>query len=190
MGSVVSSVSGADMPASSNRSSTAVTIGHRATRRAISLAFALQGFVIGSWALHVPFLVERLGITKSAMGLVIVMFGLGSVLAMALLAVVLPRTGSRLPAGLASALTSFFVLALAVMPDYATTLWIAPLLSAVVGVASVALNAQGVEIERRSGAKLMSSFHNFWSMGILIGSILGGLVADAVGPLPCTPGSW
>ena len=131
-----------------------------------------------------PFLIGRLGITKSAMGLVIVMFGLGSVAAMALLAVVLPRTGSRLPAFIASALTSFFVLALTLTPTYAATLLIAPVLSAVVGVASVALNAQVVECERRAGRTFMSSFHGFWSMGILIGSIVGGIVADGVGPLP------
>ena len=163
------------------------SLDYSSARRAISLAFTLQGFVIGSWALHVPFLIERLGITKSAMGLVIVMFGLGSVAAMALLAVVLPRTGSRLPAGIASALTSFFVLALALTPTYTATLVIAPVLSAVVGIASVALNAQGVECERQVGRTFMSSFHGFWSMGILIGSILGGFVADWIGP---TPHAW
>ena len=163
------------------------SLDYRSARRAISLAFTLQGFIIGSWALHVPFLIERLGITKSAMGLVIVMFGLGSVAAMALLAVVLPRTGSRLPAGVASALSSFFVLALALTPTYTATLLIAPILSAVVGVASVALNAQGVECERRAGRTFMSSFHGFWSMGILVGSILGGIIADWIGP---TPHAW
>ena len=109
----MTTVSVSSAPSSAPPPSQAIVPDHRGVRRAISLSFGLQGFIIGSWALHVPFLVERLGITKSAMGLVIVMFGIGSVIAMALLAVVLPRTGSRLPAGIASVLTSFFVLALA-----------------------------------------------------------------------------
>ena len=155
-----------------------------AARRAVAAVFLLQGFVIGSWALHVPFTIERLGITESDMGLMIVMFGLGSVIAMGLLGVVLPRTGSLPVARLSVAASSLFVIGLATTPTYAWTLVAAPVLSGIIGVASVAMNAQGVEVERRAGASLMSSFHGFWSMGILVGSLAGGFAADRFGPVP------
>ena len=158
--------------------------GAAAARRAVRAMFLLQGFVIGSWALHVPFTIERLDIDESDMGLVIVMFGLGSVIAMALVGALLPRTGSLPVARLSVAASSLFVIGLATTPTYGWTLAAAPLLSGIIGVASVAMNAQGVEVERRAGASLMSSFHGFWSMGILVGSLAGGLAADRLGPVP------
>lgn len=139
----------------------APAIDWRGARRAVSLIFFLHGLVLGSWALHIPFLIERLEITEAAMGLVIAMLGAGALVAMALLGTVLPRTGSRRPAQLSVLATSLFVPALALTPDYPTTLAAAAIVLAFAGVTSVVMNAQGVAVERRARRTLMSSFHAF-----------------------------
>jgi hypothetical protein len=48
------------------------------------------------------------------------------------------------------------------------------------GVADVAMNAQGVEVEARYGRSIMSGLHGMWSLGGLLGSGVGAIAA-AVG---------
>ncbi len=47
------------------------------------------------------------------------------------------------------------------------------------GVQDVSMNAHGVAVEKRYGRTIMSSFHAFFSVGAMVGAIMGGLVAQA-----------
>jgi MFS family permease len=47
------------------------------------------------------------------------------------------------------------------------------------GVQDVSMNAHGVAVEKRYGRTIMSSFHAFFSVGAMVGAIIGGLVAEA-----------
>ncbi|MGO4760124.1 MFS transporter, partial [Streptomyces sp. 2MCAF27] len=47
------------------------------------------------------------------------------------------------------------------------------------GMADVAMNALGVEIESRLGRSIMSGLHGMWSVGALLGSAAGTLAAHA-----------
>jgi MFS family permease len=49
----------------------------------------------------------------------------------------------------------------------------------------VSMNTHGVTLEEKSGRRFMSRFHAFWSVGGLVGSIVGGLFAQAeIGVFP------
>src|SRR5207245_11684788 len=53
------------------------------------------------------------------------------------------------------------------------------------GAMDVAMNAQGVAVERRYGRPILNSFHACWSLGGLIGALAGGIVAShSIAPLP------
>src|SRR5579875_1749744 len=53
------------------------------------------------------------------------------------------------------------------------------------GSVNVAMNTQGVAVERRYGHSIFSSFHACYSIGGLTGSLVGGLVAARdIAPLP------
>src|SRR5262249_45736519 len=50
---------------------------------------------------------------------------------------------------------------------------------AAAGLADVAMNAQGVLVEKALGRSVMSSLHGFWSVGVLAGSIVSALASHA-----------
>jgi len=48
---------------------------------------------------------------------------------------------------------------------------------ATAGVADMAMNAHGVLVEKTLGRSVMSSFHGFWSVGVLVGSAVSALAS-------------
>ena len=50
---------------------------------------------------------------------------------------------------------------------------------AAAGLADMAMNAEGVLVEKLYGRSVMSSFHGFWSVGVLAGSALSALASHA-----------
>ena len=155
----------------------------RAARAAVSAVFFQQGLLVGGWALHIPLVMSRLGIAESVMGLVIVVFGTGSIAAMWASGPFIDRHGSdRLTAGAAIA-AAFFLLALSLAPGLAATMLVAGLVGALIGVTDLAMNANGVVVERRYGRAIMSAFHGFWSLGALVGALASGPIVAWIGGL-------
>src|SRR6478672_6579820 len=50
---------------------------------------------------------------------------------------------------------------------------------AVAGLADMAMNAEGVLVEKLFGRSVMSSLHGFWSTGVLVGSAVSALASHA-----------
>lgn len=150
-------------------------------RAAVSSVFFQQGLIVGGWALHIPIVLDRLAITESTMGLIIVAFGTGAIIAMLSLGPIIERTGSRAATRLTAIVTSFFLPLISITPDVATTAIVAFALGAAIGTVDVSMNAQAVEVERRRRRPIMSSFHAYWSMGTLVGASLSGAIIATVG---------
>ena len=64
-------------------------------RWAVAAIFLANGFLIGSWAPHIPVFLTRLGISKFTLGLLILLFGVGAVAAMSWCGHLISRHGSR-----------------------------------------------------------------------------------------------
>ena len=158
---------------------------HRArlsrARWAVGAVFFQQGFLVGGWALQIPVLLDRLGITESVMGLLIVAFGLGSITAMLAMGPVIDRTGSRTATRWSALATAPLLVLVNVTPDVWTTAILLALGGACIGVVDVAMNANAVEVERRYGRAIMSSFHAYWSLGTLFGALLSGPIIAWLG---------
>jgi MFS family permease len=60
-----------------------------ARRIAVALLFLANGLYIGAWSPKVPEIAERLGLTPLYVGLMLVLFGLGSI-------IIMPIAGSRI----------------------------------------------------------------------------------------------
>lgn len=150
-------------------------------RRAIAALFLMNGFVMGSWAPKIPVFAGRLGLDESALGLMILVVGIGSLVAMPLTGAVIARAGSRaavlpLATGVAVALllvTAAPSVALAAMAVFFT--------GAVAGGMDVAMNANAVSVEKGMGRAIMSSCHGFWSLGALAGAAGGGYLIAVLG---------
>lgn len=146
----------------------------RRARLAVSTIFLVNGAVLASWLPHIPAVKARLGLSDGTLGILLLAMAAGAITALPLSGWLVGRYGSR-------ALTSACALALCLalpLPLLAPTLALAALALVLLGASNalldVAMNAQAVEVERRQGRAIMSSFHALFSAGGLLGATLAG----------------
>ena len=151
------------------------------SRRAVAATFFQNGLLTGGWALHIPLIMNRLAITESTMGLIIVVFGVGSLAAMLALGPWIDRHGSRAVCGWGAVASSFFLAALALTGSVWTTAFVAFFVGLLIGGVDLAMNANGVVVERRMGRAVMSSFHGWWSVGAGVGALASGPIIGWLG---------
>lgn len=150
-------------------------------RAAVSALFFVNGYVVGNWAPRIPSFKADLGIDEAVLGLMILAFGIGSLLTMPLVGVGIARLGSRrLAAGLGVALAPMLLL-LTLAPGAWTAAAVLVVLGGLIGGMDVAMNANAVSVERRMGRAIMSSCHAWWSLGGLAGAATGGALIARLG---------
>ncbi|HTO33031.1 MAG TPA: MFS transporter, partial [Pararhizobium sp.] len=154
------------------------------TRLAVSLMFLMNGFVTGSWAPKIPEFKEKLGIGESVLGLLILCFGIGSLVLMPIAGGFIAKLGSQKVVKVTAVALSPLLLLLTLVPN----VWVATvamfILGGFVGAMDVAMNANAVEVEKSMRRAIMSSCHAYWSLGGLLGSAAGGLLMANFGVLP------
>lgn len=146
----------------------------RRGRWAVAALFLVNGFLMGSWAPQIPFLLPRLSITETTLGLLILVFGLGALSAMPWAGRLIGHHGSRKLVIWFAPVAALSLAAVVLAPSVATVAVALFLFGASGGAMDVSMNANAVEVERRLHAAVMSSSHGFWSLGGFIGGALGG----------------
>lgn len=146
-------------------------------RYAVAAVFAVHGAVTGSFATRVPWIQDHASVSAGQLGLALAFPALGASVAMPLAGSISHRFGARNALrGLISLWTLSLVLP-SVSPNLVALCLALFVYGATAGMADVAMNALGVEIENRLGRSIMSSLHGMWSVGTLIGSAAGTLAA-------------
>ncbi len=153
------------------------------TRVAVALAFVANGLVIGAWAPQIPALADRLELSESRLGLLILVFGLGALAAMPWCGGLIARYGSRRPLVAFAALMPLSLPAVVLAPDFTVAAFAMFGFGALIGGMDVAMNANAVAVERHLDRAIMSSSHGFWSLGGFAGAAAGGFVLQASGAL-------
>lgn len=152
-------------------------------RWAVAALFAVNGFIIGSWAPQIPLFLARLGITEFTLGLLILGFGLGALIAMPAAGYVIGRQGSRVTLTWFAFAAAFGLIVVVAAPSVWTAALAMVLFGGLVGGMDVSMNANAVAVERALGRAIMSSSHGFWSLGGFAGGAAGGLVIERFGAL-------
>lgn len=135
--------------------------------------FLIAGSAMAAWAPLVPLAKARVGVDESALGLLLLCLGLGSITAMPLVGMLASRFGCRAVI-VTSALVLAIVLPMLALVDTVPGLAIAlALFGASVGAVDVAINIQGVMVEKDSERNMMSGFHGLFSVGGIVGA--GGM---------------
>lgn len=133
-------------------------------------AFLITGLAMSAWAPMIPFVKARLAIGESTLGLLILCFGLGSLLAMPVTGWLVNRYGCRRVITTALLLMCASLVCLAIspgIPGMAVNLF---LFGMMLGGTDVAMNMQAVVVEKASGRAMMSGFHGFYSLGGIFGA--------------------
>src|SRR5690348_7560181 len=142
----------------------------RRARRATAAVFAVHGSITGSFAARVPWIASHVGVDVGHLGLALLMPGVGALLAMPFSGRLAHRFAFR-PLVAATIACFCATLVLPALPTSLGPLCAVLLVSgAAAGIADMAMNAEGVLVEKELGRSVMSSFHGFWSVGVLAGS--------------------
>jgi MFS family permease len=151
----------------------------RAARRAIAVTFLLNGILMGSWAVRIPAVRERLDLSDGELGLALACIAIGSIVTMPLAGALTARFGSRATTALAAIFASIGTGTIALAPSLPALATLAFAMGAAHGSLDVSMNAHGVAIERRYGRPILGGFHAAFSAGGLLGAAVGGLAAGA-----------
>lgn len=152
---------------------------------AVASAFLIHSAVTGTWAPRLPAIKEALELSDGELGTALVGLAAGLLAGTRFAGAPVDRFGSRR-------------LMLAGFPLMAATLLLPGLAGGLVtlflalfvlglgsGALDVAMNAQGIEVERRLGRPILAGLHGLWSVGLGAGAA-GAALAAAVDAQPLT----
>ena len=148
------------------------------SRFAVSLIFAINGMVFGTWASRIPAIVDFHDLSPGSLGLLIFLAGLSAVIAFSIFGRAADRYGA---AFITKRATLLLIPLTLIFIAYANSIWM--LVFAVIFFGAIhggddgAMNAWAAEVEREYTRPVMSSFHAMWSLGAGIGAGLGSLLA-------------
>ncbi|OSQ37877.1 MFS transporter [Thalassospira mesophila] len=132
--------------------------------------FFLHGAGFASWVPHIPLVQEQLGLNHEDLGLALLAAAIGVVAAMPLAARCSDLFGSNIVVKFSGLL--FFPalvvpLFMASLPTLAIALFVMGFCAAMM---DIAMNANGVSLERVRGKSILSGLHGFWSLGGFCGA--------------------
>jgi predicted MFS family arabinose efflux permease len=152
---------------------------------AVYVAFIGAGFAFASWASRIPQVRDRLDLTPAALGLVLLSIAVGSLISLPAAGVIVTRLGACRTVG-ASAL----ILATALAEVAVGYRW--GVLPVVVGLFvlgfgqslwDVSMNVEGAAVEQRLGRAVMPRFHAGFSIGTVLGALIGAGMVTAHVPV-------
>ncbi|MEM6283435.1 MAG: MFS transporter [Chloroflexota bacterium] len=157
----------------------------RVNRLAVMVAFFIDGAVLANWAIRIPDVSEKLGLSEGPLGLALLGLSVGVVVALPMAGGLISRFSSRTVTLIAGCIMCLLLPLLALAPNF-ISLWVTLFVfGASNSITDIAMNAQAVEVERLNGKPIMSSFHAFFSVGVTAGGGMGWLARYMeVGLLP------
>ncbi|MFF1724436.1 MFS transporter, partial [Streptomyces sviceus] len=151
-------------------------------RIALTVFFALDGFVFAGWVVRIPAIKEQTGASASALGLALLGVSAGAVITMMLTGRLCRRYGTHRVTVVCAVLLSLSV-ALPPLTHSAPALGAVLLVfGAAYGSINVAFNSAAVDLVGALRRPIMPSFHAAFSLGGMLGAGLGGLVAGGLSP--------
>ena len=141
--------------------------------------FFVESAVLGNWIPRIPEVKAALGLSDSGLGLCLLAMPLGSLSGLLFAGRAIERLGLRDACRLMLPLWAL-LFTLPAFAGSAPTLALALLIGGLsVALIEVAMNTEADVIEASSGRRIMSRCHGFWSLGSMVGAIVGSLFAHA-----------
>ena len=132
--------------------------------------FFVGGFGCASWAPMVPMLKARLALTEDVLGMLLLCVGIGSLLTMPLSGAAAGKWGCRRVLVTTGIFYGMVLVLLSMVQSVYMLVPLVLLLGALMGTVDVVVNVLAVIVEKKSGKRLMSGMHAFWSIGGFAGA--------------------
>ena len=147
-------------------------------RIAVSLFYFCQGLTFSSWASRIPVIKENLALTEAQLGTILLTLPAGQLATMALCGKLVAKYGSSKILRLVAVT---YAILLCLIPFAQNAIQLGAVLL-VFGIASnmsnIAVNTQGIAVEKIYQKSIMSSFHGSWSIAGFTGALIGLLTMN------------
>jgi MFS family permease len=154
----------------------------RRLRVALTVFFAIDGFLFAGWVVRIPAIKAQVGASAGQLGLALLGVSAGAVATMVITGRLCRRFGSERVTVLTGVLLALSI-ALPPRTHSALALGLVLLLFGVsYGGMNVAMNSVAVDLIAALRRPVMSSFHAAYSLGGLLGAGIGGLLAPHLSP--------
>ncbi len=151
-------------------------------RSALTVFFALDGFLFAGWVVRIPAIKQQTGASAGELGLALLGVSAGAVVTMVLTGRLCHRFGSHPVTVVCGALMALAI-ALPAQTHSALALGLVLLaFGAAYGGINVAMNSAAVDLVAALRRPVMPSFHAAFSLGGMVGAGLGALVAGGLSP--------
>lgn len=145
---------------------------------AIFGVFFFESSVLGQWIPRIPDIKNTLGLSDGSLGLALLMMPLGTLVGFSIAGRIIEMTGLRNACRIFLPLWAMLFLGPALARNF-SELAIALVLSGfAIGMIETAMNTEAARIEKAAGKRLMSRCHGFWSLGTMVGALVGGGLAQ------------
>ncbi|WP_329362410.1 MFS transporter [Streptomyces sp. NBC_00669] len=154
----------------------------RALRVALTVFFAVDGFLFAGWVVRIPAIKAQVGASAGQLGLALLGVSVGAIATMVLTGRLCRVFGNERVTVVTAAMLAVSV-ALPPRTHSALALGLVLLFfGASYGGLNVAMNSVAVDLVAALRRPVMSSFHAAYSMGGLLGAGIGGLLASHLSP--------
>ena len=145
-------------------------------RISVSAFFFIQGLVFSSWASRIPDIKDALHLNEAVLGSVLFALPVGQLSAMALSGYLVSRYGSKLVLTVAALLYPAALVGLGAASSIGQLTLGLFLFGITANLCNIAVNTQGVGVERLYNRSIMASFHGLWSLAGFCGGLVSTLM--------------
>lgn len=141
--------------------------------------FFAGGALFATWGVHVPTVKAHYGVGEQALGMAMLLTGLGACVGLTQAGRLISRHGPRRMAFVAGTLGPFAIASLLAGHHFSLVLGLMFVFGLVSSIFDVAMNVAATDIERATKRPVMSGFHGLFSAGGMAGAGAGALALHA-----------
>lgn len=146
-----------------------------ADSRTIGMIFCFNSILFGNWVTRIPDIKTKIGLSDAELGFALLGSPLGAI-------IIMPVSGwliARLTLSRATLISLFLFVSVSYLPSMVTSMWGLTFVLFVYGLTNafldISMNAAAAIVEKDRKYPIMSTCHGMWSLGAMIGSLMGSM---------------
>ncbi|WP_084965723.1 MFS transporter [Thermoactinospora rubra] len=155
----------------------------RHARAAVAAVFLTNGALFANVVPRYPELKADLGLSNAILGTAVAAMPLGALLSGLLAGAAIRRFGSARVAAGGIVLLAAATLLIPFVPAWPALAAVLLVVGALDAIIDVAQNAHGLRVQRLYGRSIVNAFHGLWSIGAVLGGLMGSAAAGLRLPL-------